>query len=161
MFQLILGTWICWVYTGKITFSINCCRLGSNTGLPSFRDSSQEGHSIWNYIDDLLCVSLPSKIGKLFTRLQRLLEELGLSISVKKLVPSSTRVRCPDIQVDTDNLSISIPAKKLQTINQKGITIVLYCIVYLYSAQYLHILQDSKRYLANPTVQVQPQLTSN
>ena len=26
---------------------------------------------------------------------------------------------------------------------------VLYCIVYLYSAQYLHILQDSKRYLTN------------
>ena len=34
-------------------------------------------------------------------------------------------------------------------------------IMYLYSAQYLHILQDSKRYLTNPTVQVQPQLTSN
>ena len=28
-------------------------------------------------------------------------------------------------------------------------------IMYLYSAQYLHILQDSKRYLTNPTVQVQ------
>ena len=27
--------------------------------------------------------------------------------------------------------------------------IVLYCIVYLYSAQYLHILQDSKPYLTN------------
>ena len=34
-------------------------------------------------------------------------------------------------------------------------------IMYLYSAQYLHILQDSKRYLTNPTVQIQPQLTSN
>ena len=34
-------------------------------------------------------------------------------------------------------------------------------IMYLYSAQYLHILQDSKCYLTNPTVQVQPQLTSN
>ena len=34
-------------------------------------------------------------------------------------------------------------------------------IMYLFSAQYLHILQDSKRYLTNPTVQVQPQLTSN
>ena len=33
--------------------------------------------------------------------------------------------------------------------------------MYLYSAQYLHILQDSKRYLTNPTVQVQSQLTSN
>ena len=38
---------------------------------------------------------------------------------------------------------------------------IIIIIVYLYSAQYLHILQDSKRYLTNPTVQVQPQLTSN
>ena len=39
--------------------------------------------------------------------------------------------------------------------------IIIIIIMYLYSAQYLHILQDSKRYLNNPTVQVQPQLTSN
>ena len=38
---------------------------------------SQEGHSIWNYIDDFFCVSLPSKIGQTFTRLQDLLKELG------------------------------------------------------------------------------------
>ena len=41
------------------------------------------------------------------------------------------------------------------------VTIIIIIIMYLYSAQYLHILQDSKRYLTNPTVQVQPQLTSN
>ena len=38
---------------------------------------------------------------------------------------------------------------------------IIIIIMYLYSAQYLHILQDSKRYLTNPTVQIQPQLTSN
>ena len=38
---------------------------------------------------------------------------------------------------------------------------IIIIIMYLYSAQYLHILQDSKCYLTNPTVQVQPQLTSN
>ena len=38
---------------------------------------------------------------------------------------------------------------------------IIIIIMYLYSAKYLHILQDSKRYLTNPTVQVQPQLTSN
>ena len=32
----------------------------------------------------------------------------------------------------------------------------IYFIVYLYSAQYLHILQDSKRYVTNLTAQVQP-----
>ena len=41
------------------------------------------------------------------------------------------------------------------------IIIIIIIIMYLYSAQYLHILQDSKRYLTNRTVQVQPQLTSN
>ena len=34
-------------------------------------------------------------------------------------------------------------------------------IVYLYSAQYIHTLQDSKRYLTHLTSQVQTQLTSN
>ena len=33
---------------------------------------------------------------------------------------------------------------------------IIIIIMYLYSAQYLHILQDSKHYLTNPTVQVQP-----
>ena len=76
----------------------------------------QEGHSIWNYIDDFLCVSLPSKIGQTFTRLQDLLTELGLTISAKKLVPPGTKVICLGIQVDTENLSISIPSEKLETI---------------------------------------------
>ena len=49
---------------------------------------------------------------------------------------------------------------KIRKFKMAAICIVLYC-VYLYSAQYLHLLQDSKRYLTNPTVQVQPQLTSN
>ena len=76
----------------------------------------QEGHSIWNCIDDFLCVSIPSKIGKTFIRLQKLLKELGLSVSVKKLVPPSTKVTCLGILVDTENLSVSIPTEKLQTI---------------------------------------------
>ena len=33
--------------------------------------------------------------------------------------------------------------------------IVLYCIWFLYSAQYLHVLQDSKDYKTHPTAQVQ------
>ena len=76
----------------------------------------QEGHSIWNYIDDFLCVSVPSKIVKTFTRLQSLLSELGLSISTKKLVPPSTRVTCLGIVVDTVEFSTSIPVEKLQVI---------------------------------------------
>ena len=44
---------------------------------------------------------------------------------------------------------------------QIAVVRIIIIIMYLYSAQYLHILQDSKRYLTNLTVQVQPQLTSN
>ena len=61
-------------------------------------------------------MSLPSKIGKTFIRLQELLKELGVSVSVKKLVPLRTKVTCLGIQVDTENLSVSIPTEKLQTI---------------------------------------------
>ena len=43
----------------------------------------------------------------------------------------------------------------------QSIIIIIIIIMYLYSVQYLHVLQDSKHYLTNPTVQVQPQLTSN
>ena len=41
------------------------------------------------------------------------------------------------------------------------LNIIIIIVMYLYSAQYLHILQDSKCYLTYPTVQVQPQLKSN
>ena len=53
---------------------------------------SQEGHAIWNYIDDFLCVSLSSKINATFDRLQELLQELGLTVSAKKRVPLALRL---------------------------------------------------------------------
>ena len=79
---------------------------------------TQEGHKIWNYIDDFLCVSLPSKINHSYSRLQSLLEELGLTVSTKKLVPPSTQVMCLGILVDTETFTISIPPEKLQVIKQ-------------------------------------------
>ena len=80
---------------------------------------TQEGHKIWNYIDDFLCVSLPSKINHSYSRLQSLLQELGLTVSTKKLVPPSTQVVCLGILVDTQTLTISIPSEKLQAIKQR------------------------------------------
>ena len=74
----------------------------------------QEGHGIWNYIDDFLCVSLPSNIDNIYHRLEELLSELGLTVSSRKLVPPSTQVLCLGILVDTVDLSVSIPAEKLQ-----------------------------------------------
>ena len=68
---------------------------------------------------------------------------MSLELHVFKYIPS--------------NLSVS-PQEFIKKSPHEFIIII---IMYLYSAQYLHILQDSKRYLTNPTVQVQPQLTSN
>ena len=79
---------------------------------------TQEGHKIWNYIDDFLCVSLLSKINHSYSRLQSLLEELGLTVSTKKLVPPSTQVVCLGILVDTETFTVSIPTEKLQVIKQ-------------------------------------------
>ena len=62
---------------------------------------AQEGHNIWNYINDFLCISLPSKINYTYVRVQELLAELGLTVSSKKLVPPSTQVTCLDIVVNT------------------------------------------------------------
>ena len=79
---------------------------------------NQEGHQVWNYIDDSLCVSLPSKISKIYTRLQELLLELGLTISSKKLVPPSTEVTCLGIVVNILDLTVSIPTDKLLAIKE-------------------------------------------
>ena len=78
----------------------------------------QEGHQIWNYIDDFLCVALPSKIQHSFARLQNLLQELGLTISQRKLVAPSTKVVCLGILVNTEDCSVSIPEEKLSSIKQ-------------------------------------------
>ena len=73
----------------------------------------QGGYDIFNYIDDFLCASLPSKINATFVRLQGLLQELGLTVSAKKLVAPGTQVTCLGIVVDTVALSISLPSDKL------------------------------------------------
>ena len=78
----------------------------------------QEGHQIWNYIDDFLCVALPSKIQHSYVQLQSLLNELGLTVSEKKLVPPNTKVVCLGILVNTEDCFISIPQDKLSVIKQ-------------------------------------------
>ena len=46
------------LYWGGTISLIFCCLSGSNTGLPFFQRISDQ---VWNYIDDFLCISLPSK----------------------------------------------------------------------------------------------------
>ena len=77
----------------------------------------QNGHNgLFNYIDDLIYVGLPSKIYDSYTFLLSLLQDLGLEISKSKLVEPSTQVVCLGILVDTVNRTISVPPEKLQDI---------------------------------------------
>ena len=73
-------------------------------------------NALFNFIDDLIYVSLPSKIHESYEFLLYLLQELGLEISESKLVQPSTQVICLGILVDTVNRTISIPPDKLQDI---------------------------------------------
>ena len=78
---------------------------------------SQHGfHNLHNYIDDLIYTGLPSEIHASYAFLKHLLAQLGLDISMKKLVPPSTVVTCLGIQIDTVKRTLSIPEGKLQEI---------------------------------------------
>ena len=71
---------------------------------------------LWNYLDDLIYTGLPSKIHESFAFLLQLLADLGLDISMDKLVQPSTSVVCLGILIDSKNQTISIPPDKLQEI---------------------------------------------
>ena len=67
---------------------------------------------LYNYIDDLIYIGLPSEIQDSYQFLLQLLQNLGLDISVSKLVSPSTSVICLGILVDTIKKTISIPEQK-------------------------------------------------
>ena len=70
-------------------------------------------HQLYNNIDDFIYTGLPSEIHRFLTQL---LADLGLDISLKKLVPPSTSITCLGIQVDTIQRTILFPHSKLQKI---------------------------------------------
>ena len=73
---------------------------------------------LWNYIDDLIYTSLPSKIYHSYQFLLNLLQDLGLAISLEKLIAPTTSATCLGILVDTKTRTISIPSEKLAEIKQ-------------------------------------------
>ena len=96
------------------------CHLGSGTVVASFRVSDvirfimkQKGHSIINYIDDLIGYALPSQAQKAFKDLCDTLTELGLAISVKKLVSPNMVVTCLGVDIDTTKVTVAVPPEKL------------------------------------------------
>ena len=78
----------------------------------------KEGYTVFNYSDDFIGVSTPSKIGEIYTRLQQLISELGFDISTNKLVPPTTKAVCLGILINTEDFSMSIPTEKLREIQE-------------------------------------------
>ena len=64
-------------------------------------------------MDDLIYCGTPSTIFSAYETLSSLLLQLGLQISVKKLVPPSTSVTCLGILIDTETRTMSVPPEKL------------------------------------------------
>ena len=78
---------------------------------------SQHGfHHLHKYIDELIYTGLPSEIHRSYEFLTQLLADLGLDISLKKLVPPTTSITCLGIQIDAIQRTISITHSKLQEI---------------------------------------------
>ena len=78
----------------------------------------QKSYSMIDYIDDYVGVGVPSVVWESYDVLMQLMQELGLTISSKKLFPPVTQVTCLDILTDTVKGTLAIPHDKLEQINQ-------------------------------------------
>ena len=74
--------------------------------------------NLYNYIDDLIYTGLPADIYQSFDTLKALLQELGLEISVAKLIQPTTVAVCLGIQINTITRTLSIPKDKLKEITE-------------------------------------------
>ena len=78
-----------------------------------------QGYDVINYIDDVIGFSTISTAKPSFEALTKLLQKLGLDISIKKLDHPSTKVTCLGVEVDTKTLMVAIPSEKVSEILQK------------------------------------------
>ena len=74
---------------------------------------SKKGFQVTNYIDDIIVQANPSQADKSSEALYSLLGELGLYVTVKKLIHLTTRASCLGVIKDTTQFTISVPEEKL------------------------------------------------
>ena len=72
--------------------------------------------NLYNYIDELIYTGLTEDIYDSYRTLKALLQELGLEISISKLIEPTTMAICLGIEIETVNRSLSIPEDKLKEI---------------------------------------------
>ena len=78
-----------------------------------------QGYDVINYIDDVIGFGTSSTERPSFDALTKLLQKLGLDISIKKLVQPATKVTCLGVEVDTENFTVAIPNEKVSEILKK------------------------------------------
>lgn len=71
------------------------------------------------YLDDFYGADLPARASTTFTSLKQLLQELGLQISPDKDSPPSTKLVCLGIDVDSEEMSLSVPPFCVQELLQE------------------------------------------
>ena len=99
-----------------------CNAFGSRHGFQIFQRCSDAirfimkkmGHKIIGYIDDYVGFGVPSDAKASFDCLYDLLQELGLTISSKTLIPPSTVVTCLGIEVNTKKGTLRTTEKMVQ-----------------------------------------------
>ena len=71
------------------------------------------------YLDDFYGADLPARASTALTSLKQLLQELGLQTSPDKDSPSSTKLVCLGIDVDSEKMSLSVPPFRVQELLQE------------------------------------------
>ena len=101
-----------------------CLAFGTKHGSQIFQRLSnavrhilrRHGYDVINYIDDFIGFGTPEVAEKSFQCLYQILQNLGLTISQKKLITPATRVVCLGVMIDTEKSTISVPTEKLSEI---------------------------------------------
>ena len=109
-----------------VTYVNTCLPFGSRHGTQIFQRISdavrfmmrRAGYDVINYVDDFVGVATPSVAHQSYEHLTKLLERLGLDVSVKKLVSPSTSAICLGVEIDTVAKTIAIPQEKLDRIHR-------------------------------------------
>ena len=107
-----------------VTFFDTCLLFGSRHGMQIFQRLSdavrfmmrRDGFDVVNYVDDFVGIGVPSVAQRSYDRLCEILGDLGLDISVKKLVAPCTKVTCLDVDINTVDRTIAIPEDKMRRI---------------------------------------------
>ena len=87
--------------------------------------SRQQGRSLFNYLDDFIGVSSPSKTTRDFQAVGDLLTSLGPQESSEKSCSPSHVMICLGVQLDTNNFTLSVSPERLfelETLLQRWLT---------------------------------------